>query len=65
MTWYNLKEDMDIRRKTKQDTRITLDFSKSAVFCAQSFDELKETIGYLGFNPDHWIGDEIKATYIV
>jgi hypothetical protein len=55
MTWYNLKEDMDIRRKTKQDTRITLDFSKSAVFCAQSFDELKETIGYLGFNPDHWI----------
>ena len=32
---------------------MTTEFARE--FCAQSFDELKETIGYLGFNPDHWI----------
>ena len=65
-----LMNDIDVRsmeviRKTKGNTRIKLDFSKSAVFCDQSLKELKDTLGFLGFNPDHWIGDEIKATYIV
>lgn len=54
-----------VRNKNKMDTRIKLDFSKSAVFCDKTLVELKETIGYLGFNPEHWIGEEVKATYIV
>lgn len=58
-------KSMEVTRKTKKDTRIKLDFSKSAVSCNQSLEELKETIGYLGFNPDHWIGEEVKDTYIV
>jgi len=58
-------KSIGIMRNTKNATRIKLDFSKSAVFCDKSVDELKDTMGFLGFSPDYWIGDEITATYIV
>lgn len=61
MTWYNLKEELG----NSEFYKLILGANQHNYNYTIHTDMESLTIGYMGFNPSNWIGEEIKATYIV